>query len=67
MKDSAILGDVDLFTVEHSVDTVFEARFLGQLKKQLDGLIGNAILRIVKEEAYSFDGQSFATGGISSE
>ena len=51
VQDGAVLGDVDLVAAEHGVDARAQAGLLGQLQQQLERLVGDAVLRVVEEEA----------------
>src|SRR4029077_4796992 len=48
MQDSAVFRDVDLVAPEHSVDPLAQSRFLGELHKKLQSLVGGAILRVIQ-------------------
>ena len=52
VQDGAVLGDVDLLAAEHGVDPRAQAGFLRQLQEQLEGFVGDAILRVVEEDAH---------------
>ena len=60
VQDGAVFGDVDLVAAEHGVDAGAEAGLLGQLQQQLQRLVGDAVLRVVEEEADGLDGQALA-------
>ncbi len=51
VQDGPFLRDVDLFTAEHRVDPLPQAGFLSELQKQLHGVVRDAVLRIVQEQA----------------
>jgi hypothetical protein len=51
VQDGPPLGDVDLLAAEHGVDPVAQARLLGQPAQQRERLVGDAVLRVVEEEA----------------
>ena len=50
MQHRAILGDVDLVATEHRIDALAQPRLLRQFEQQLDGLRGDAMLRVVEVE-----------------
>ncbi len=50
VQHGAVLGDVDLLAAEHGVDPRAQAGFLRQLQEQLEGFVGDAILRVVEED-----------------
>ena len=51
VQHGAVLGDVDLVPAEHRVDALAQAGFLRQLHQQLEGLVGDAVLGVIQEEA----------------
>jgi hypothetical protein len=64
VQDGSVLRDVDLLATKHGVDPRTQAGFLRQLKEELEGLIGDAILRVIEEDAHSLGGQACAAFGI---
>ena len=64
MQDGAIFRDVDLLAPEHGVDPRSQAGFLGQLKEQLERFVGDAILRVIEEDAGSLGGHPLPALGI---
>src|SRR5262249_36139464 len=64
VQDGSVFRDVDLFTPEHGVDARSQARFLRQLKKQLQSFVGDAILRVIEEDARSCGRHTLAALGI---
>ena len=64
VQDRALLRHVDLLAAEHRIDARAQSGFLRQLQQQLQGLIGNAILRVVEVNADGFGGKSLTTGGV---
>ena len=47
VQHGAILGDVDFLAAEHGFDPPTQVTFLGQLEQQLEGLVGDAVLRVI--------------------
>ena len=64
MQDGPVLGDVDLLAPEHGVDPRAQAGFLGQLQEELEGFVGDAILRVVEEEAHRLGRHPLAALGV---
>ena len=64
VQDRAIFRDVDLLTPEHGVDARAQAGFLGQLQEELEGFVGDAVLRVIEVEAHGLDRQALAACGI---
>ena len=64
VQDRALLRDVDLLSPEHGVDARSQAGFLGQPEEQLEGFVGDAVLRVVQEEAHSLGRHPLAAAGI---
>ncbi len=64
VQDGAVFRDVDLVAAEHGVDPRAQAGFLRQLQEELEGLVGDAILRVVEEEARRLGRQALAALGI---
>jgi len=58
MQDGASLGIVDFLAAEHGFDLRAKLRVLRQVQKQAYGLIGNAVLGIVKEDVFEPDGKA---------
>ena len=67
MQHRAVLGDVDLLAAEHGVDAAAQAGFLGQLQKQLQRFVGDAVLRVVEEEARGLGRHPLAALGVIGE
>ena len=49
VQHGPVLGDVDLLAAKHGVDALPQAGLLGQLEKQLEGFVGDAIFRVVQK------------------
>jgi hypothetical protein len=67
VQDRSLLRDVDLLPSKHGVDPAPQTRFLGQLKEELEGFVGDAILRIVEVQAHSLQRHPLAALGIIGE
>ena len=52
VQDGPVFRDVDLLAAEHGVDPRPQAGFLGQLEEELEGFVGDAILRVIEVEAH---------------
>ena len=53
MQHSSLLCGVDLLPAKHRLDSRLQAGLLGEPKKQLERLVGDAILGVVQVEAHS--------------
>ena len=52
VQDGALLRDIDFLAAKHGVDPLPQAGFFRQLKQELEGLVGDAILRVIEEQAH---------------
>jgi hypothetical protein len=59
--------DIDFVPAKHGVDSGLEAGLPRQIHQQLDGFAGNAILRVVEEQAHSLNRQLLTALWISRE
>ena len=64
VQDGPVFRDVDLLASEHGVDPRAQAGFLGQLQEELEGFVGDAILRVIEEEAHRLGRHALAARGI---
>ena len=64
VQDRPVLRDVDLLPSKHGVDPRSQAGFLGQLDEKLEGFVGDAVLRVVQEEARGLGRHPLAALGI---
>src|SRR4029077_19359056 len=64
VQNSAVFRDVDLVAPKHSVDPPAQSRFLGELHKKLQSLVGDAILGVIQVQTYRLDGHALAAFGI---
>jgi hypothetical protein len=60
MQHRALLSDVDLVAAKHGFNARLQAGLTRQFDKQLQGLVGDAILRVVEKQAQGIDGQALA-------
>ena len=60
MQDGAVFREVDFLATEHGGDPPAQTGFLGQLDQQFEGLVGDAVLRIIQVEARRLDRQTLA-------
>ena len=67
MQHGAALGNVDLLAAKHRVDALAQARLLGELDEQLDGVVGDAILGVVEIDADGVEREPFAPRRIVGE
>ncbi len=67
VQDCAVLGEVDLFTAEHGINSRAKSAFCGQLQQQLQSGLGNAVFGVVKEQARCFGSEPFATFAVFGE
>src|SRR6266851_2363772 len=64
VQDGALLCDVDLLAAEHGVDSRSQTGLVGELKEEPKGLLGDAVLGVIKIQAHSLDRHALATLGI---
>ena len=64
MQDRPVFGNVDLFALEHRVDPRAQVALLRELQQQLDGLVGNTVLRVIQIQPHALGGQSLAALGV---
>ncbi len=62
-----MLGRVDRIAAEHGVDPVPQARFLGQLQQELQRLVRDPMLRVVKEQSGGLGREPLAASGVGGE
>ena len=67
MQDGAIFGEVDLVATEHGVNMLTKARLRGELPKELEGFVGDAVLGVIQIDASRFGVQGVAAGGVVGE
>src|SRR5262245_14843124 len=60
VQHRALLGDVDLIAPEHGLDALAHAGLLREPDQQAEGLLGNAVLGIIKVDAGSLCHQPLA-------
>ena len=64
MQNGPVLRDIDFLAAEHSVDPPSQVGLFGEAKEQAEGFAGDAIFRIIQEDARGFGSQFLAAGGI---
>ena len=67
VEHRAVLGDVDLLPGEHRVAPLRDARLFRERDEQPQRLVGDAVLRVVEEEARRLDGEPLGAAGIVGE
>ncbi len=61
VQDGAVLAHVDLLAREHRVALRLHAAGAGEGREQTDGLVGDAVLRIVEEEPGRLDREALGS------
>ncbi len=56
VQDGAVFRDVDLVAAKHRFDVLLQAALFGELEEQLERFIGDAVLRVIEEDADGFGG-----------
>jgi hypothetical protein len=64
VQDGTVFREVDLLPSEHGVDPCSQAAFLCQLPEEREGVVGDAIFRVIEVEAYSLCRHALATRGV---
>jgi hypothetical protein len=64
VQDGPVFRDVDLLTPEHGVDARAQAGFLRQLQEELEGFVGDAVLRVIQVEARRLGRHVLAALGV---
>ena len=67
MQHRAVLAHVDLFSREHRVPPRLDSARPGEAHEQANGLVRDAVLRIVEEESGGFDGEPLGAPGVARE
>ncbi len=67
VQDRPVLRRVDPVAAEHRLRALREARFLGELEKEAQRLVGDAVLRVVEVDADALGGQALAAGCVLGE
>jgi hypothetical protein len=67
VQHRALLRGVDPVAAEHGVDAIPQARLLGKLKQQLNGLVGNPVLGVVEIDSRGLYCEPFAAPAILGE
>ena len=67
VQHGAIFCEVDFLAAEHGVDSLAHAGLRRQLQQELEGFVGNSVLRVIEEQARRFGGQTLTTFRIIGE
>jgi hypothetical protein len=67
VEDGAVLRHVDPVAAKHRVDPLAQAAVAGERDEEPDGLVGDAVLRVVEEEAGALGGQALPAAGVARE
>ncbi len=67
MQDGPVLAHVDLLAGEHGVTLRLEVLRARERREQPDGLVVDAVLRIVEKEPGRIEGEAFGAPGIGGE
>ncbi len=59
MQNRAVFREIDMLTGEHGVDALSQTGLIGQLKQQLQRLIGYAVFGKIKEDVVQMKGKTF--------
>ncbi len=63
----AILGHVDPVATEHRIDALAQAALLRELDEEPDRLVGDAVLRVIEEQAGGSERQALASARVGRE
>ncbi len=58
MQHRPVLRQIDLFAAEHGITPFLKARLFRQFDQQLDGLVSDAVFRIIEEQSLGLDGKA---------
>jgi hypothetical protein len=64
VQNRSLLGEVNLLPAKHGVDSFSQSGFPGEFDQQFEGLVGDAILRIIEIKAHAFYSQTRPPLGI---
>jgi hypothetical protein len=67
MKDCPLLGDVNLLTPKHGVNSLLQPGLTGQLKEQRESFVGDAVFRVIEIKSYGISDHALAPAGIRGE
>ena len=67
VEHGAVLRHVDLLAPEHGVDAGAQAGLLGELEEERQGLVGDAMLRVVEIDPHRLRGEALAALRIAGE
>ena len=60
VENCAVFGDVDFVASEHGFDPVAQTGFFGQTDEEFERIVGDAVLRVIEEQAFCFYGHPLA-------
>ena len=60
VQHGALFGDIDFLAAKHGVDPLAQAGFFRQSKQELEGFVGDAVLRVIEEQADRFGRHALA-------
>jgi hypothetical protein len=64
VQDRSVFRDINLLSSKHGIDPRSQPAFFRQLHEEFEGLVSDAILRIIEVEAHCLRGQALAAFGI---
>jgi hypothetical protein len=67
VEDGAVFGGVDYFAGEHGVDAGAEVGLVGEIEKEAEGFIGDAVLGVVEVKIQDIRGKLFGAAGVLGE
>ncbi len=67
VEHRALFGGVDSLAAEHRVDALAQSARVGQIHEKADGLVGDAILRVVEVQAGGFGREALAARRVVGE
>ena len=67
VQDRTVLGHVDVVAAEHRVDALAEARLDREVEQQPEGLVGDAVLRVVEVQPGGLGREAGAPVGVVGE
>jgi hypothetical protein len=67
VQNGALFGDIDPFATEHRVTAGRHVACLGEREEQTQRLLGDAVLRVVKEDSGRLRRKALRPGGIACE
>jgi hypothetical protein len=59
VQHGAVLGEIDLVAAEHGRDPIGESRLPSEFQEEIQGGLGDSVLRIIKEKITEAQGKAF--------